>query len=454
MLNDRSDCNRFNVKAFVARIKAFADENRLFSDGAKHIVALSGGADSVSLLRVMEKLNINIDAATCNFHLRGDESERDEKFCISLCDTLGIKVHIAHFDTKEYAQSHGVSIEMAARILRYDYFEKLRNDIGAVSVCVAHHRDDSIETMLINLIRGTGLRGLRGIAPRNGNIVRPLLCVSRREIDGFLDEIGQNYVTDSTNLVDDVMRNKVRLDLLPLLETINPGIRKKLFETSQHIGDALKTLDFTTENILADIANDDSVDIEGLLRQPSPNYLLFCWLYKYGFTPAIIQQVAGCLQGESGRIWRSPTHELLIDRGRLIVRKRVNIHPKAMKVDEIGTFVFQQNKKFAFSIVPYNDSFRIDKARSSACLDADKVRFPLIIRTVEQGEKFKPFGMKGSKLVSDYLTDAKRNLFDKRQQLVVADANNNIVWLVNERPDDRFKITPETKNVLKILLHE
>lgn len=454
MLSDKKSSKQFKTKAFVAKIKDFAEENELFTAEAKHIVALSGGADSVALLRVMKKLNVDVEAATCNFHLRGEESDRDENFCISLCDSLGINIHIAHFDTKEYAHLHGVSIEMAARILRYDYFEKLRNDIGAVSVCVAHHRDDSIETTLINLIRGTGLRGLRGIAPRNGNIVRPLLCVSRREIENFLDGIGQNYVIDSTNLIDDVLRNKVRLDLIPLLETINPYVRKSIFETSQHICDALKTLDSAVESAIAKVKKDDCIDIKALLRQPSPNYLLFCLLYSYDFTPAVIRQIADSLRGESGRIWQSPTHELLSDRGRLIVRKRMDARPKAMKVDETGTFVFQQGKKFTFSIVPYDDSFRIDKTRSCACLDAGKVRFPLIIRPVKAGEKFKPFGMKGHKLVSDYLTDVKRTLFEKRQQLVVADVEGDIVWLVNERTDDRFKVTAATKDVLKILLHE
>lgn len=454
MLSDKKSSKQFKTKAFVAKIKDFAEENELFTAEAKHIVALSGGADSVALLRVMKKLNVDVEAATCNFHLRGEESDRDENFCISLCDSLGINIHIAHFDTKEYAHLHGVSIEMAARILRYDYFEKLRNDIGAVSVCVAHHRDDSIETTLINLIRGTGLRGLRGIAPRNGNIVRPLLCVSRREIENFLDGIGQNYVIDSTNLIDDVLRNKVRLDLIPLLETINPYVRKSIFETSQHICDALKTLDSAVESAIAKVKKDDCIDIKALLRQPSPNYLLFCLLYSYDFTPAVIRQIADSLRGESGRIWQSPTHELLSDRGRLIVRKRMDARPKVMKVDETGTFVFQQGKKFTFSIVPHDDSFRIDKTRSCACLDAGKVRFPLIIRPVKAGEKFKPFGMKGHKLVSDYLTDVKRTLFEKRQQLVVADVEGDIVWLVNERTDDRFKVTAATKDVLKILLHE
>lgn len=171
-------------------------------------------------------MGIDTEAVTCNFHLRGKESDRDENFCVALCERLGIKLHRCHFDTRSYAEARKISIEMAARELRYRYFEQLRQDIGAEAICVAHHQDDSIETLLMNLIRGTGINGLKGIQPINGHIIRPLLCVGRKDIEDYLNSLGQDYVTDSTNLVDDVMRNKIRLNVIPLLETINPNVRK------------------------------------------------------------------------------------------------------------------------------------------------------------------------------------------------------------------------------------
>lgn len=454
MSNDSNEYFGRRAMLFVEKIGAFADENALFVDGAKHIVALSGGADSVALLRVMKQLNIDVEAATCNFHLRGEESDRDEKFCIALCERLGVKIHLAHFDTKEYARLHGVSIEMAARTLRYNFFERLRQDVGAVSICVAHHRDDSVETLLINLIRGTGLRGLRGIVPKNGNIIRPLLCVSRGEIESFLDEIGQNYVTDSTNLVDDVMRNKVRLDLLPLLEKINPSVRTNIFETSQHVVEALKLLDNATADGISKVRKDNTIFVDKLLSQPAPEHLLFCILHDYGFTSPVIAQIFRSLGSESGKVWYSPTHDLLLDRNQLLLQEHTDEKPKAMKVIEQGTYIYKKNSKFAISVQSIDESYTIDKSRSCACLDASKVEFPLTIRGIETGDKFMPLGMKQMKLVSDYLTDKKRSLFDKRAQLVVTDARGNIVWLVNERPDNRYKITPQTKSVLKILLHE
>lgn len=441
-------------RSFLDKVEAFSRAQNLFLKDATYIVALSGGADSVALLLSMRQMGMTIEAATCNFNLRGEESDRDEKFCISLCERLNIKIHIAHFDTKTYAELHHVSIEMAARELRYDYFERLRRDINAAGICVAHHRDDSIETLLINLIRGTGVRGLRGIVPKNGYILRPLLCVSRQEIEDFLDEIGQNYVTDSTNLIDDVMRNKVRLDLLPMLEEINPSVRENIFATSLHVNDALDLLDWASEKYIKEVLYDDKINIKALLRQPSPNHLLFCILRKHNFTSAIIEQVSAHLDSETGRVWHSETHDLLLNRGYLVLRKRTSLTAKEMKIVEQGTYVYQPNVRFSFSTSPKNADFIVDKSCHCACLDADKVAFPLTIRGVRTGEKFMPFGMKGFKLVSDYLTDKKRTLFDKQSQLVISDAENRIVWLVNERTDERFKVKSTTKNVLKILLHE
>lgn len=442
------------TRSFIDKIEAFSRVKGLLSKDATYIVALSGGADSVALLLSMRQMGMTVEAATCNFHLRGEESDRDEKFCISLCENLDVKIHIAHFDTKTYAELHHVSLEMAARELRYDYFERLRRDIGAAAICVAHHRDDSVETLLINLIRGTGIRGLRGIVPRNGNILRPLLCVNRKEIEDFLDEMGQNYVTDSTNLVDDVMRNKVRLDLLPMLEKINPSVRENIFETSLHVGDALDLLNQASEKCIKEVLSNDKIDIKALLQQPSPNHLLFCILKKYDFISAVIDDVAGHLNSETGRVWHSDTHDLLLNRGFLVLRERNSLPVKEMKITEQGTYIYQPNIRFSFTISPKNADFIVDKSRSCACLDAAKVAFPLTIRGIKTGEKFMPFGMKGLKLVSDYLTDAKRTLFEKQSQLVVTDAHNRIVWLVNERTDERFKVESTTENVLKILLRE
>lgn len=204
---------------FIQKVREYIqDQHLLTSTKELYLVALSGGADSVALLLSLRALGYQVEACHCNFHLRGEESNRDEQFCVKLCERLAIPLHRIHFDTRSYATLHKESIELAARNLRYRYFEQLRQDMNAEGICVAHHRDDSVETVLINLVRGTGINGLTGISSRNGNILRPLLCVNKEEILAYLEEKNESYITDSSNLVDDVVRNKIRLRILPLLK--------------------------------------------------------------------------------------------------------------------------------------------------------------------------------------------------------------------------------------------
>lgn len=252
------------ISTFVNQVRHFAHHHQLFTPRGKYIIALSGGADSVSLLLVLKhlesELGISLEAAHCNFHLRGDESLRDEQFCQQLCRRLHVPLHLVHFDTHAYADLHHVSIEMAARDLRYAYFEQLRRDIHAADICVAHHRDDSVETLLLNLVRGTGLRGLRGIQPRNAHIIRPLLSHSRQQIEQYLDAIGESYVTDSTNLHNDVKRNKIRLNIIPLLRELNPSASQSIFETSLRVTEALKVFDEAIQRSIADVTTPTSGD--------------------------------------------------------------------------------------------------------------------------------------------------------------------------------------------------
>ena len=226
-----------------SKVESYINTHKLLDINKLYLVALSGGADSVALLLLLKEHGYNIHAAHCNFHLRGEESDRDEKFCVALCEQMNIELHRVHFDTETYAELHKVSIEMAARELRYRWFEQLRQDIGAAGICVAHHRDDSVETVLLNLVRGTGIHGFVGILPRNGYIVRPLLCVSRAEIENFLHTRNQDYVTDSTNLESNVKRNRIRLEILPLLKTLNPSISDSIQQTAENIRGAVDVLD-------------------------------------------------------------------------------------------------------------------------------------------------------------------------------------------------------------------
>lgn len=422
-----------------SKVERYIKKHKLLENNSLYLVALSGGADSVTLLLLLHEAGYKVEAAHCNFHLRGDESDRDESFCIALCERLGIVLHRVHFDTQTYAELHKVSIEMAARELRYKWFEQLRNDMGAAGICVAHHRDDSVETMLMNLVRGTGLRGLCGIQPRNQHVIRPLLCVSREEIEAFLNDRGQAYVTDSTNLEADVQRNKIRLQVLPLLREINPAVADNLQRTAENLSEAQALLD----GIVESFKKCNTLDINELSKYGSSEYIIFEWLNNYGFNG---KQVAQIMASETGRVFTSPAgYDLLKDRHRLVVE--TSLKPlKPLVVPEVGTYVFDQVNRF--SVV--RQAVYVSKVPELATIDAAKVAFPLTVRRVAEGDWMIPYGMKGRKLLSDLMTDRKMSVFEKRRQLVVVDGSSKVVWLVGIRVDARVAVSETTQEVLEL----
>ncbi len=442
---------------FLKAVDRFITANSLMDKRRKYLTALSGGADSVALTLALKGLGYNVEAVHCNFRLRGEESDRDEDFCKTLCGGNGIPLHIVHFDTREFAKLHKISIEMAARQLRYAYFEQLRNDTGSAGICVGHHREDSVETLLINLIRGTGINGMTGIAAKNGNIIRPLLNVARGDIEKFLSDSGAGFVTDSTNLVDDVTRNKIRLNLMPIIRSINPSADKDIAATAMRLAEAAKVFNRAiakdTEEISATDGERTAIDIEKLRNCCSPEYTLFSILSKFRFTPATIEDIHERLQGEvpTGKVFSSPSHRLLINRGFIIIEPQGCGARREMKIPECGNYVLSGGVKIRIEKIETDgNGFSVSKEKRTATLDASLVKFPLKIRTTEKGDWFIPFGMKGRKLVSDYLTDRKMCLFDKERQLVVEDAERRIVWLVNERADNRFRIGETTTALITI----
>jgi tRNA(Ile)-lysidine synthase len=424
-----------------SKVERYIEKHKLLKPSELYIVALSGGADSVALLLLLKNGGFNVHAAHCNFHLRGEESERDEAFCEQLCADENIPFHRAHFDTREYADLHKVSIEMAARELRYRWFEQLRQDIGAAGICVAHHRDDSVETVLLNLVRGTGLRGLAGIQPRNGHILRPLLCVSRAEIEAFLAEKGQKYVTDSTNLETDVQRNVVRLEVLPLLRKLNPAVVENIQRTAENLAEAQQVLN----TIVANIDNVKTLELSELDKYGSSEYLVFEWLKKYGFNGDQVRQI---LDAETGRIVSSAMgYDVLKDRGRLIVEPALEPF-RPMRIPEEGTYVLDGKTRFSVC----KKTVYVSKEPHVATLDAAKVSFPLTVRRVEEGDCMQPYGMKGKKLLSDLMTDLKMTVFEKRRQLVVVDSQGVVLWAVGLRVAGFAAVSTTTSEVLEFSL--
>ena len=442
---------------FLRKIEQFIEQKELMNKSQLYLVALSGGADSVALLLALKKLGYKVEAAHCNFHLRGEESDRDEDFCKNLCRGLDIKLHLAHFDTQANASLHGISIEMAARNLRYYYFEALLKDINASAVCVAHHKEDSAETLLLNLVRGTGIEGLTGIKSKNNRIVRPFLCVRRNEIINYLEQQNQSFVTDSSNLVNDVQRNKIRLDVMPLLQTINPLVVEHLNQTGEYIEEVTSILNTALEQmqdrvVLLKTEGQTIVDIERLEKEQSSSYLMWYILKNYAFNAAQIKQILCGLKTSVGRVWESATHALTINNNKIIVEPLFTCYTKEYHLIEEGLYHLNSKLSIEIKQEPYSIDNGFSKDPKDVWIDADKVVFPLSIRLIKEGDRMIPLGMKGSKLISDMLTDTKVSYFDRQRQYVLLNNDQQIIWLVGRRIDDRYKITSSTKTVLKIKL--
>ncbi|NDV96257.1 tRNA lysidine(34) synthetase TilS [Dysgonomonas sp. 521] len=432
----------------IAQVKQYIIENQLFTNNSKVIVGVSGGADSVALLDILHSLKLECVVAHCNFHLRGEESNRDAFFVEELCQKYNLKYERIDFDTEAYAEIHSISIEMAARELRYNWFEQIRAIHLADKIAVAHHRDDSVETILLNLIRGTGIRGLTGIAPQNGNIIRPLLCLTRSDILHYLKERGLNYVDDSTNNEDLYTRNKIRLKIIPLLETINPSVKDSIIRTAEHLSPVENIYKFYIQQVKADVFKDDSINIQTLVRYLEPEAILYELLSPYNFNTATVRQIFESLISQSGKVFYSETHKLVKDRELFLIKKRENLSLESFTIQQDETAI-SYPIPMAIETVKADESLTIEKDKNLLYLDKNKVTFPLTIRRWRRGDWFIPFGMKGKKKVSDYFTDRKYSLFEKEEAWLLC-SGDNIIWVIGERSDERCKVDQSTKEVIRI----
>lgn len=445
---------------FTELIAKYIASEHLLSANDKVVVGVSGGADSVALLCVLLELGYACEAVHCNFHLRGDEADRDEAFVRELCKRKGVRLDVVHFQTAEYAAQHKVSVEMAARELRYEFFEHKRQESGAAVIAVAHHRDDSVETFLLNLMRGTGINGLKGIRPKNGFVVRPLLCVSRADILAYLKVIHENYVTDSTNLHDDYKRNKVRLNLLPLMESINPSVRESIALAASRLSDVALVYDKAMKQQIEQVSavQPDGVlriDIGACMRSDAPRTLLYELFSPYGFNASQLEDIYQSATAESGRRFLSDTHEVIRDRGCWLLcpldAGRENDVVFKLDADEGTLQLPREAGMISWTRMKRTAGFVIPRDRLTACVDASRLVFPLLLRHVMPGDKFMPFGMHGKKKLSDYMTDRKFSLYQKENQWVLC-SGDKIVWLVGERTDERFRISDSTGEVLLVRL--
>lgn len=404
--------------------------------------------DSMALIDVLIRLGYHCIAAHCNFHLRGAESDRDARFVKEWCEDAGIPLISVDFNTRRHAADNKLSIEMAARELRYDWFEAVRREQEAEAVAVAHHRDDSVETVLLNLIRGTGIKGMSGIAARNRHVIRPLLPVSRSEIEEYVAKRNIPHVVDSTNREDIYVRNAIRLNIIPALEAINPKVKEAIHRASLHLAEAEKVYDRSIRESIDTLFRGNRIDIRRLRETASPRAVLFEILSPLGFDPSTIRAVYRSMEGEPGRQFHARSYRLIKDREFFILDQPGEGLPEPAEylVDE---GVSEIRSPLRLTLRVENMPVEIRKERRYLYMDADKVEFPLLLRKWQQGDWFIPFGMKGRKKLSDFFTDIKLSIKEKEEAWVLL-SGNDIAWVVGERADDRFRVTGETKRVLVI----
>ena len=437
------------------RVQDFIRKQQLFADEAKILVALSGGADSVALLRILLRLGYHCHAVHCNFHLRGEESNRDERFATDLCRMLGVPCEVVHFDTTAYASEHKQSIEMAARELRYREFERLRQEHHLDVIAVAHHQDDAVETLLLNLIRGAGINGLTGMKVKNGHVVRPLLCLTRDEVVGYLDLLEQPYVTDSTNLTDAYARNKVRLNLLPLMEQINPAAKENIMQAALHLGEAAtiynNVIEETKTRLVTPQAEGIDIDIAALLATEVPQAYLFEIVHPYGFNSAQVTDIFRSLTAEAGRVFESADYTLLRDRKQLMLRRKATLVADGIgyTLPLKGSFQLPDGTQFIVTTIEPDTTWSVPKRSDMLCLDLARISQPLTLRHPQQGDRFCPFGMKGSKLLSDFYNDLKLPHTEKAKQWVLCHGEE-IVWTVGLRGSERYRLKETPENVICI----
>ena len=441
--------------ALSEAFERYIEKNGLFTHDDRVLLTVSGGVDSMVMLSLFTRCGYRVGVAHCNFQLRGAESDEDEVLVAEEAARLGVECYNKRFDTLTEMERTGESMEMAARRLRYAWFEELRNEHGYTVIAVAHHADDSVETFFINLLRGTGLRGLTGISKQIGRIVRPLLFATRKEILEYAVANKIPYREDSSNRSTKYLRNKVRLGLVPRIREINPKFTSLMRHNIDRLSDAQRFIDHAIERIrdLA-VTSDgeiDTIHVDRIDAAFPREFVIYELLSSaYGFKGDVIDSLCRALeQGATGRRFYSRERVACIDRGTVVVAPIADDDPCVCEVDEGAVRSYCGNAVLYYELADIDTIEDFGVPEHAAQVDADKLRYPLTLRRWREGDWFVPFGMTGRKKVSDFLTDAKVSVAEKQRQFVLL-SGDDIVWLVGRRIDDRYRLTEETENVLRI----
>ena len=429
----------------------FVKQKQLFEPNQKVLLAVSGGIDSMVLLQLFEKTGFDYGIVHCNFQLRGDESDLDEEFVKTQVLIHGVPAYFETFETKEHADINGVSIEMAARELRYGFFEKVRIENGFDFIATAHHQDDLIETFFLNLSRKTGIKGLTGIKEKAGEIIRPLLFASRGDIENYAHENYIEFREDSSNSEVVFQRNFLRHKILPLFSELNPSFKKNLLASIENLKDAEQVyssyLQSEKVGVVVKKLNETVINIERLQKSSFPKILLHEILTEFNFNATVVDEINKSLSTDSGKRFFSKTHWVVKDRKELFVSRIKEEDNKIFYIEKEDIELFEP-LDIVIEKLPARD-FEIIKKLNVACLDLNEVEFPLLIRKWQQGDYFQPLGMTGFKKVSDFFIDEKIPIHEKENTWILC-SGKKIVWIMGYRIDNRFKVLPETSKILKI----
>lgn len=433
------------------RLSSFIKQHALFLPDERVLLAVSAGRDSVVMAHLFKAAGFNFGIAHCNFNMRDEESHLDEQFASDLAAELNVPFFVTTFDTIDYSQQHHISVQMAARDLRYQWLEQIRSDFGFQYISVAHHKNDVMETMLLNLTRGTGIAGMHGILPKKGSVIRPLLFLSRDDIDEIIKSEGFAYREDRSNESVKYARNKIRLEVIPVLKELNPALeetfeanRKRFAELEVLLDKHIKELKKELFIKLAD--NEYEISLAKLKGIEPLDTILYGLFHPYGFTESVLQDLKRSWDGKPGKVFSSGTYDLNLDRDRIILAKKRSSFSKPIRIEKGETSIDWNDHTFRTEIVPI-DSLELRKESTLAQLDASRLSFPLTLRAWKAGDHFYPLGMKGKKKLSDFFIQQKIPLNRKNNIGVLENNNGDIIWIVGLRIDDRYKITTNTKKV-------
>jgi tRNA(Ile)-lysidine synthase len=432
----------------LQQFRDFIEQQKLFVQGSRILLAVSGGKDSVLMLHLFKAIGVDVGVAHCNFNLRADEAQRDESFVALLAKNLGLPFYVTHFNTKKYAVENKISTQMAARDLRYNWFEEIRSKEQYDYIALAQHQNDAVETVLINLTRGTGISGLHGILPKRDRLIRPLLFLNRKQINEIVAANRLDFVEDSSNASTNYTRNKIRLAVVPHLQEINPNLEKTFAENIARFAEIETFLNIQVQKLESKILNKRTdgiyIPLEEIAKLNPQKLLLYELLKPFGFGENVVQEILDSLKALSGTHFFSSTHQAIINRGDLvIVEKNTSVTSNQFIHPATENIVFA-NEKISLT---FTDELKFEINSNKAFVNADKLIFPLVLRNWQNGDKFIPLGMRNPKKVSDYFIDEKVPLHLKSTTPILVNGNGEIVWIAGMRQDNRYKLTTATKKV-------